>query len=255
MELIQSNLLNEIPGLRHGFFCRGLDDGSNDNLSFKNGDQKQVLDARRRACAMLDISHERLTHVYQVHGTAIWTVTADQAGAGALSGEGQIGEGDGMLTNVPNLPLAILVADCLPIFLAHPSENVVGIVHAGWRGTADGIAFKAVEQMVETYGIQAQDLIVWIGPGICRENFEVGDEVLNLFQERWGECSEYIGWEERRIDLKGLNLFHLVSSGVCKQNIDISPACTYADTRFFSYRRDGAGVGHNMAVIQQAGAS
>ena len=87
MELIQSRILSGIHGLRHGFFSPGTDRNIDDNLSFKNAPQEVVLRARQKACEIIGIPAEHLTHVYQEHGTIIWPVGQEHRGAGALTGQ------------------------------------------------------------------------------------------------------------------------------------------------------------------------
>ncbi len=251
MECIQSILLNQIPNIKHGFFAPGDSKNKENNLSFKNGSREQVLNARKRACELLQIQHQHLTHVYQEHGTTIYNVRPNQRGAGALTGENQIGCGDAMLTSEAELPLAILIADCLPIFFSAPNAEVVGIAHAGWRGSYENLSLLMVQRFEEEYAVKANTLRVWLGPAISKTHFEVGTEVMEPFVERWQEYTECFDQNSMRIDLKRLNEFQLLDAGVRREHIDVSPDCTFADLRFFSYRREGAGMGHNLAVIQK----
>ncbi|MEW6237604.1 MAG: polyphenol oxidase family protein [Candidatus Omnitrophota bacterium] len=251
MELIRSILLDTIPRLKHGFFYPGLNGGAQDNFSFRNGSKEYVLNARERACGLLGIRHEHLTHVYQEHGSTIWNIGPAQLGAGAMNGEGQAGRGDAMIAQTPEIPLAILTADCLPIFFAHGSGQVVGLTHAGWRGTVEAIARKTVERLARDYGVAPGELFVWIGPGICGECFEVGEDVWRIFEEAWGSVNAGFHLQRRAIDLKEINRRQLVMAGVKEENIETALQCTMCDHRFFSYRRDGPGIGHNLAVIQR----
>jgi len=251
MICIQSSIFKQIPNLSHAFFAPGDSSSKHDNLSFKNGSREAVLDARRRACELIRVHHEHLTHVYQEHGTTIYTVQSSQRGAGACTGENQIGCGDAMLTSEAGLPLAILIADCLPIFFSTANAEVVGIVHAGWRGTVEGVSIRMIERFYEEFGVLAQALRVWVGPGISKDHFEVGSEVMQPFLQQWPMYSDCFDEKNRRIDLKALNVCQLLQAGVLPQNLEVSSDCTFGDTRFFSYRREGPGMGHNMAVIQK----
>lgn len=251
MECIQSEILRKIPILKHGFFCPGETGGRQDNLSYKNGTPEQVRDARQRACGLVHLQVEDLTHVYQDHGTVIWSVRQEHKGSGAMNGENPVGIGDAMITGKTGVPLAIQIADCLPVFFSTTNAEVIGIAHAGWRGTLDNISGAMVRRMAQESGVQARDLYIWIGPGISKKHFEVGPEVLAPFVEKWGHVNGIVDAQIRRIDLKALNAHQLMQAGVPADRIEVSPHCTYGDRRFFSYRRDGAGVGHNMAVIQR----
>ncbi len=252
MDVLQSALLKQIPGLAHGFFRPGDSTNRDANLSFKNGPAETVRAARRRACGMLGIPAEHLTHVYQEHGTVIWTVSREHRGAGALTGRDQVGPGDGLITAQSGVPLAILIADCLPVFFSAPHAEAVGIAHAGWKGTLGNIAARMAERLAAECGIGPDALRVWIGPGISLRGFTVQDDVWEPFQEAWGRYPECFDERRRGIDLKQINRLQLMEAGVPEVYIDISPDCTFSDPRFFSYRRDGAGSGHNLAVIQRS---
>lgn len=249
MECLQSRQLLSIQGIRHGLFFPGIERKIEDNFSFKNAPPEVVLDARRRACGLLKISYEALTHVYQDHGTTIWTVDESHRGAGALTGENQVGVGDGLITVKAEVPLSILIADCLPIFYSTRDGGAIGLAHAGWRGTYEDIAFKMVEEMQSQFSTDPSEVQVWIGPGISSRGFTVGEDVWTLFRERWGTYGDCFDPARHAIDLKQLNKFRLECAGVLAENIEVSSECTYSDPRFFSYRRDGKGSGHNMAVI------
>jgi len=194
-----------------------------------------------------------LVHVYQDHGNEIHLVRRCHQGAGALTGEDPVGVGDGMITEESALPLAVLVADCLSLFFADRDGAFIGLAHAGWRGTRLHVASRMVERLVSEFGGDPSRLMVWIGPGISRCCFQVGEEVWRRFEEdrsRFPECFEE---DTRKIDLKELNRRQLVSAGIPAHNIDVSPECTCCDQRFFSYRREGPGSGLKMAVIQRGG--
>ncbi len=251
MKLLQSNLLQNVSVISHGFFCPGDSKGCHYNFSFKNGEKEDVLDARRQACELIFSRYDHLTHVYQEHGSTIWTAAPEHRGAGALDGQQQIGKGDALITNEPSIPLAILIADCLPIFFAGCSGKAVGIAHAGWRGTHQGIASKMVKRFQDEFKIDPAHLLVWIGPGISHCCFKVGKEVWNPIQNKWGDFMDCFDEQSMHIDLKMLNRYQLVMAGVLKENIEDSPDCTCCQNNFFSYRRDGAGAGHNLAVIQR----
>lgn len=251
MEYLQSERLLAVQKLHHAFFMPGVERKIEDNFSYKNASRETVFQARRRACDKIGIPCERLTHVYQDHGVEIWTIDASHRGAGALTGENPVGVGDGLITSCADVPLAILVADCLPIFYSTKDARCIGLAHAGWRGTFDDIAGKMVEKMKINFAIDPTELLIWIGPGISRRGFAVGEDVWELFQERWERCGECYDGINRTIDLKQFNKNRLVETGVLVDNIETSIECTFCDLRFFSYRRDGKGSGHNMAVIMR----
>ena len=143
-------------------------------------------------------------------------------------------EGDGLVTNIPGLWVAVRTADCLPILLADPVERVVAAVHAGWRGTVAEIAKKAVERMVRDYGSKPGNLIAAIGPGIGRCCFKVGPEVTQHFLP----AEIDFGSGNPMVDLKLANRRQLLKVGLNPDGIDISPECTMCTAGFHSFRRD-----------------
>lgn len=267
MRIEQSPLLQRYLWLIHGFCSPGRDHAHphEDNFSFNCGSPAQVLSARHRACGTLDLQAEQLTFVYQEHGTRILCVTVEDCGAGSLPERERLGPADGLYTSIPHVPLGILVADCLPVFVADTRRRRVGLVHSGWRGTYGNIVGRLLAQW-RGEGALMEDIAVWIGPGIGLCCFEVGSEVLEAFTQRYPEWEHYGKWDRPRpakdhppvsgagrIDLKSIVLQQLLREGIPSERIDISPACTMCGDGYFSYRRDGAGFGHNMAVMALRG--
>jgi YfiH family protein len=251
MELVQSKKLLSLQGILHGFFRPGQRERANKNLSFKNGDADAVFAARQRACSMLGMEAGNLTHVYQEHGVAIWTAETHHRGAGARDGENQMEVGDAMLTSEPLLPLAIMIADCLPLFFASKDGGLVGLAHAGWRGTLDNIASRMVQRFRDDFAVPSGDLLVWLGPAISICCFQVKDDVWLPFQERWNLVPGAFGTQSKTIGLKEINRYQLLQAGIGEEHLEISPDCTCCNPHYFSYRREGPGIGHNMAVIQR----
>lgn len=149
---------------------------------------------------------------------------------------------DGMITNVPGVLLTTVHADCLPVYFFDPKKGAIGLVHAGWRGTAAGIAPKAVTLMEQIYKSSPSHIQVYIGPGISQCCFETGPEVAEEFCEKWsfaGAFAQKRG-EKYYIDLKGINKRQLTNLGVKASQIEISPHCTCCEEELFcSYRREG----------------
>src|ERR1044071_6604629 len=95
-----------------------------------------------------------------------------------------------MITSTPGIFLGVLTADCVPMLFVAPEEKVVAAVHAGWRGTLAGIAEKAVGQLVEKHGASLQEIEIAVGPAIGSCCYEVGRDVLDPMQARWGSLAE-----------------------------------------------------------------
>jgi len=145
---------------------------------------------------------------------------------------------DAAVTFAPGEVCAVLVADCLPVFLASRTGDRVGIAHAGWRGLAGGV----IEATVAALGGEPGALVAWLGPAIGPQSFEVGDEVREAFVARdEGSAAAFSAGRDGRwhADLPRLARRRLAALGV--DDVRGESPCTYSDPdRFFSYRRDGA---------------
>lgn len=158
---------------------------------------------------------------------------------------------DGLITNCPGTALVIFTADCNPILLYDPETGAVGAVHAGWRGTANGIVGKAVEKMVAAYGCRRESICAAIGPSIGPCCFETDEDVPQAMLSAFGqEANAYISRQGQKyyVNLKKLNALHLQRAGV--KNIEISTCCTACEShRFWSHRVHGASRGSQGAII------
>jgi polyphenol oxidase len=153
----------------------------------------------------------------QIHSDIAWVVRECS---------GCIGEGDALITAQPGLLLTIRTADCIPVLIADPVRRVVAAIHAGWRGSAAGIAGKTVKKMMMSFSSDPADLIAAIGPGIGLCCFEAGPEVALRF-----------GADGRYVDLAEANRLDLVAAGVLR--IAVGAPCTVCEPGLFhSFRRD-----------------
>ena len=147
---------------------------------------------------------------------------------------------DAFVTDVPGVCLITAHADCIPVQLYDPDRKVIAAVHAGWRGTALGIAAKAAELMKAKY--DCRNIRGYIGPGISKCCFETDTDVPQAMREAFKWANEYIS-EGRAagkfyVDLKGVNKRQLEEAGV--RNIEASDICTCCNENFCSHRRNPA---------------
>ena len=157
-------------------------------------------------------------------------------------------------TIIPGVTLAVYSADCLPILLYDPVRRVVGAVHAGWRGTALGIAAKAVERMVDCYGCDRLDILAAVGPGISKCCFETHEDVPNAMTEAMGAAAlssiEVLPTGKFHVDLKGLNAKRLESAGLDPDHIAVSADCTCClPEKYWSHRYTHGERGSQAAMI------
>lgn len=197
------------------------------NLATHVGDDPAaVAENRRRVRATLDLPSEP-GWLGQVHGARVAVLPRDDDEPA-----------DASVCFTPGLVCAVLVADCLPVFLASRDGDRVGIAHAGWRGLAGGV----VEATVAALECDPSRLVAWLGPSIGPRAFEVGAEVREAFvaQDPGAEGAFVAGRPGRWLaDLPALARRRLEAAGVSA--VSGGGLCTYADpARFYSYRRDGA---------------
>jgi hypothetical protein len=221
--------LADEPGFVHGFSTITV--GS---VGLKHApDPVPVLAARRAFVHALDLDGAELTTIGAVHG-------ADVARADA---PGAVDDVDAIVTDRPGMTLFATFADCYPIVLWDPEKRVAGLVHAGWRGTAAGVAGAAAGFMRDEFG--CRHIRAGIGPGICGRCYEVGDEVVAKFDARFVGPSSGGRW---LLDLAAANTAQLKAEGV-KAVYDIG-MCTKESYLFPSHRRhpDGKRFGAIVAL-------
>jgi len=172
----------------------------------------------------------------QVHGKGILRV--DSAG--------RFADCDALVTSRVRLFLCVTIADCVPVLLFDPLTRSIAAVHAGWRGTAEGILAAALGVMRSEFSVRPDNLRAYLGPAASGCCYTVGPDVASLFDPRFVrlESGSHI------VDLKEANLRQLLDAGVPGSQIEISPHCTISEsTLFHSHRRDGAKSGRMMAVV------
>ena len=158
------------------------------------------------------------------------------------------GEGDALITNRPGIALSIRTADCLPILIADPAKRAIAAIHAGWRGTVQGIAPKTVRAMEEQFGSRPEDLVVVVGPGIGSCCFEAGPEVAAQFSGFFPERDDLTG--RAKIDLVETTHRQLGRNDGAARHFAASSLCTVCHGDLFhSYRRDRDAAGRMVTVI------
>lgn len=245
MLLVTSPVLR---GVRHGFSTRrgGVSTGkyATLNLGGKWGDDPEaVAHNRRRAAAAGGFDYDKLFTATQVHGARVALVVD-----GTLPERVAATEADVVASAVPGAVVGVYTADCVPILLADDDCRVAA-VHAGWRGTVQGVAIAAVEALVSV-GAHRERLRAALGPSICASCFEVGEEVALQFEGLVPEAVVRKSGARPHVDLWAANRALLISAGVPPEAIDAAPPCTMCDSeRFFSFRRDGSGIGQQLSFV------
>jgi polyphenol oxidase len=276
LKILQTPYLEKLPWLIHGFSTRQggfsrLYGGHALNLGFTKTDSKAVVERNRIALlAKLGADGCRpwpLVTLRQIHSDVIHSITAP-------SDEPLVG--DGLVTNIPGIVLAVQTADCLPVILVDPRKRAVGVFHAGWRGTVKRIVEKGVGVMRLHFGTRPGDLVAAIGPGVRNCCYTVGEEVRDKFFSQFAyagrlfhEVKESDPVREKYpmlfltarapghsnlpvnifLDLLEANRRQLRDAGVSARRIDATQLCTACNTDLlFSHRAEKGITGRMMGV-------
>lgn len=238
-------------GVKHGIFTRlggySQSPWGSLNVGGTVGDDLQAVRSNHDLIYQhLNLNADRSCTTWQVHGADVVVAT------GPVEGRRWLAQADGIVTDVPDTPLFMRYADCTPLLYYDPRHKAIGIAHAGWRGTVQGIATNMVEMMRNVYGTHPQDLNVIIGPSISCEKFQVGEEVVAAVHDYFGTLDGLMRRDPSDgtayVDLWAANELALRRSGV--DNIVLSGICTYQNTsEFFSHRAEKGRTGRFGAVI------
>lgn len=213
------------------------------NLGFKNN--PAFFDKRKIFLQELAINPLDLICLKQVHSNKVIRVGEEWRGFGAKDYTSAINDTDGLITDIRNLPLAIFIADCLAMYFFDKQNNAIGLIHAGWRGTAGKISINAVNALKQHFNSKVDDLVVGFSPCIRPCCYEVKSDVAKFFNTnliyRQGKVF---------LDLAGENKKQLLSAGLREENIIDCQICTCCNSgEFFSFRKEGEKAGRMMALI------
>lgn len=152
---------------------------------------------------------------------------------------------DAAYTDRPNVFLTVSAADCVPVLFAETKKKIVGVIHAGWKGTLKNIAGHTIEKIKKQFGIDGSNITAVIGPSISEKNYEVSEELADQFNSRFIVKN---GYAKPHLDLWKANVVQLKNAGV--ENIFVSGYCTFErQDLFFSHRGSGGKSGRMLGVI------
>ena len=194
----------------------------------KNSDDMQVVFSEA------GLNYENKTDCKQIHSDIVRVIKKEAIGITE--------EADAMITNIPNLPLVIYTADCVPIVLVDTKKKIIADIHAGWRGTYAEIVVKTIKSMLNNFGSDPKDIVAIIGPAIGPCCYEVSEDLVDKFNTivTNKDFKFYIIKEDRfHIDLTKINSYLLEKCGVERENIHNLNICTSCQNdKFYSYRKD-----------------
>ena len=283
--LLRFPVLEETGVVEHCFTTRlgGVSEGiyTSMNLSFTRGDKEEAVQENYgRIAQCMGASKDAFVCSDQTHTTNVRVVTKEDAGAGVVRErgytdvDGLITNGkkatkedagcgvtrpktyqdvDGLITNVPGLVLSTFFADCVPLYFVDPVHRAIGMSHSGWRGTVGRMGRATILAMGQEYGTKPEDLICAIGPSICKDCYEVSEDVAEAF------AAEFKGQEEKILEAKGngkyqldlwkANEIVLLEAGVKKSHLAVTNLCTCCNPELLFSHRASHGKRGNLGAF------
>ena len=274
LEVVRVDAWEHYPWLRHGFSTRlggvsSVYGGNALNLGWtKEDDAASVKENRKR---FLQAASEpsrstvsfTLVGVRQIHSAIIREVReSDCAPEGKLAtSEGRPAlEGDGLITGLPGIMIAVGAADCVPVLVVDTRKRIAAAFHAGWRGTALRIVESSIERLRQTFGSRAEDLVAAIGPSIGPCCYAVGGEVQTDFSAKFRYANQLFHRHDplhstMHLDLWEANRRQLLDAGLPKAQITVLAACTacsrdaHGRLKYFSHRSERGVTGRMLAAV------
>jgi polyphenol oxidase len=281
IDILTAPALAEIPWLIHGFSTRsgGVTpeyNGDQLNLGYTAQDSQTNVHRNRELFVRAVGATTRskpwpLVNLSQIHSAIIHNVTADFA-----ADTKSVRSGDGLITNIPSIVITVKIADCLPVIAVDRKRRVIGVFHAGWRGTVQRIVEKGIGEMRRHFDSEPRDIFAVIGPSIGKCCYEIGEEVESEFESQFAYAPElfedvFDSWSlhtrypllflnqrapghgepalSRHLDLVKANRYQLRDAGVPEANITSLDLCTHCRTDlFFSHRKEQV-TGRMMAAV------
>jgi len=251
----ESGLVEHLITTRLGGVSKG--EFSSLNLSFDRGDrEKDVMENYRRVGRVLGCPPEDMTASHQTHTVNIRRVTARDRGKG-ITRPRDYDDIDGLITDDPGIALVTYFADCVPLLFLDPVHRAIGSAHSGWRGTVNAMGRHMVEAMGEAFGSRPEDMIAAIGPSICRDCYEVSEEVAEQFGRLFSgnaKVGEIVtpgrAPGKYQLDLWLANEMLLEEAGIPESHISVTDICTCHNSGYlFSHRASGGRRGNLGAFL------
>lgn len=221
------------------------------NLGTETEDQSTNVEGNRATFTRaFNLSPHQLLTVKQVHGDDVLLIDQENPDLCHFLDL----KVDAIVTNQPGIMIGILTADCLPILIWHEEKKIAAVIHAGWRGAANGLIAKVIQTIHATFDCPAAELHAAIGPGIGAHNYEVDRPVRDAFRQGtgfWNEISKETKLAHWQLNIPLSCQLQLEQSGLKPQHIEVAKQCTCCHPElFFSHRRDNGVTGRQIGFIQ-----
>ena len=208
--------------------------------------------------SQLDISPQDMIKTKQRHTAKIKIVTRENGGDGILRPLDENDPYDGLITNEKNLLLCTVEADCVPVYFYDPVKEVIAMVHSGWKGTVQKISEVTIQNMRDTFNCTPENIKAAIGPHICKDCYEVGQDVFDEFartfaKEEMEKIFSRKNQEKYLLNLQEAVKLTLLKNGIPEKNIFPTSICTYHSqiegNTFCSYRRTKSATQRMLTAI------
>lgn len=257
VEYLSFPLFEKEPGISHLFSTRlgGVSEGifSSMNLSYTRGDENAAVDENfRRIGDVLGLTPEHFVLSDQTHTTNIRIVTKEDLGKGVTRPKDYT-DIDGLITNEPDIILGTFYADCVPLYFYDPVKKVIALSHSGWRGTVLGMGRVTIGKMKEAFGCNPQDILAAIGPSICKDCYEVSEDVAEefakVFSGREREILLAKSNQKYQLDLWKANEILLFDAGIKREHLEITDICTCCNPLYLFSHRASMGKRGNLGAF------
>lgn len=254
---ISYRALADIKWLKNGFSTRlgGVSEGvlSTMNLGFGRNDlPENVVKNHEIIANAIGFNPENIVASKQTHTTNVKIVSKKDCGKGIYR-ERDYDDVDGMITNEKGIVLATYFADCVPLYMVDTKNKAIGLSHSGWRGTVGKIGKVTLDLMKETYETNPKDVIACIGPSICRDCYEVSEDVATEFETAFKGREKDIlinkGNGKYQLDLWECNYIIFKECGVYEENIHMPDICTCHNMEMMFSHRATQGRRGNLAAF------
>lgn len=242
-------------GFANGFSTRlgGVSPMPRNDLNlagFGEDSDENIYENRRRFLSLFDDEYSLAT-VWQVHGDSVKTVRTLTEAANTEE------RADAVVSNLPGILAGVKTADCVPVLIGDPKTRAFASIHAGWRGTVQSIATKAIRKMTDEFDSDPGDMICAIGPAASCRSYEIGQDVIDEFAKNFPGSESYFTPTRdghALVDLHQANRDQLIGCGVPEKNIFTAPFCTILHTDlFFSYRIEKKRFGKTGRLLSVIG--
>jgi YfiH family protein len=206
------------------------------NVSAEVGDHPDSVKFNRQEIAKA-LGAQQIVFPHQNHGIDIARIT--------MANASKMHQADALFTTEKNIALAVTHADCQAALFYDPSHEVIGVVHAGWRGSVQNIYAQMVERLKEDVGTKPKDLLVCISPSLGPCHAEFKNYKQELPKEFWTFQTK-----PHYFDFWKISRMQLTAAGVLEQNIENSDICNYCNAKdYYSHRREAKSGRHATAVV------